>query len=58
MKRMLQGNLGPGGELDTDAFSRALLNYTNTLDWVTGRSPAKVVFGRVLRDMMTVVKGG
>ena len=36
MKRMLQGNLGPSGDLDTDAFSRALLNYRNTPDHDTG----------------------
>ena len=58
MKRMLQGNLGPGGELDTDAFSRALLTYRNTPDCDTGCSPAQVVFGRVLRDMMPIAKGG
>ena len=58
MKRMLQGNLGPGGELDTDVFSRALLNYRNTPDHDTGHSPDHVVFGSVLRDMMPIPKGG
>ena len=58
MKRLLQGNLGPSGELDTDAFSRALLNYRNTPDHDTGHSPAQVVFGRVLWDMIPIAKGG
>ena len=58
IKRLLQGYLGSSWELDTDAFSRALLNHRNTPDHDTGRSPAQVVFRRVLRDMMPMVKGG
>ena len=58
MKRLLQGNLGLDGELDTDTFSKALLNYRNTPDRDTGRSPAQVVFGRILRDKIPVAKGG
>ena len=28
MKRMIQNNLGPGGTLNTDRLSRALLTYS------------------------------
>ena len=52
MKRMIRDNLGPGGTLDNDRFSRALLAYRNTPDRDTNRSPAKVLFGRQIRDFI------
>ena len=51
-KRMIRDNTGPGGSLDTDEVSRALLQYLNTpLRGVT-ESPAKIVFGRAIRDSL------
>ena len=58
MKRLIQDNLGPGGTLDNDRFSRALFNYRNMLDRDTGWSPTHVVFSQVLKDFMPVRKGG
>ena len=57
MKRMVRSNLGPGGSLETDSFSQALMEYRNTPDRDTGRSPAQVVFGRQLRDFIPVSPG-
>ena len=58
MKSLIQDNLGPSGALDNNEFSRAILTYINTLDRYTGQSLAQVVFGRVLRDIMPISKGG
>ena len=44
MKRLIRNNLGPGGSLDTDRFSQAIMEYRNTPDRDTGCSPAQVVF--------------
>ena len=45
MKRLIRNNLGPGGSLDTDRFSQAIMEYRNTPDRDMGCSPAQVVFG-------------
>ena len=52
MKRLLIGNSGPGGSLNSDAFRRALLQYRNTPDRDTRLSPATCLFGRNLRDFV------
>ena len=49
-KRLIRENTGPGGTLNTDKFCRAMMAYRNTLDRDTSRSPAEVLFGRLLRD--------
>ena len=51
-KRLITGNLGPQGELDTDRLARALLEHHNSPDPMTGLSPAMVVFGRELRGFL------
>ena len=49
-KRMIRDNTGSVGDLDNDEISRALLQYLNTpLRGVT-ESPAKIVFGKAIRD--------
>ena len=57
VKRLLRGNVGPGGSLDSDRVARALLNYRNTPDRDLGRSPAQIVFGRSLNDAMPLSLG-
>jgi hypothetical protein len=51
-KRLLRDNVGPGGDLDTDRFMRAVLQYRNTPMQDSMRSPAQMVFGRHMRDFL------
>ena len=51
-KRMIRDNTGPGGGLDNDEMSRALLQYLNTPLWGVTESPAKIVFGRAINDSL------
>ena len=44
MKRLMRDNTGPRGELDNDAFARALLMFCNTSMQGIGLSPAQIVF--------------
>ena len=57
MKRMLRHNMGAGGASDSKTFAKAILEYRNTPDRDTGRSPAQVVYGRQLRDFVPVQPG-
>ena len=50
VKRLLRGNTGQNGTLDCDEVARALMNYRNTPDRDSGKSPAQIVFGRALKD--------
>ena len=51
-KRLIEDNIGPDGELDTDNLLRALLIKRNTPDPTCRLSPAEIVFGRKRRDTM------
>ena len=55
-KRMLRGNLTPGGSLDTDGIARALLQYHNTPLQGSKASPAQLLTGRQLRDAIPAEK--
>ena len=52
MKRLLSDNVTGSGELNTDVFTRAILQFRNTPDPENGISPAEVIFGRPLRDAL------
>ena len=54
-KRMLRENVKANGDLDTDAFLRALMQYRNTPDQDTKKSPAQVIFGRNTRDFLPIL---
>ena len=54
-KRLLMENMDSQGELDTDNFGRAMLEYRNTPNPETRLSPAQVVFGRNVRDFIAVL---
>lgn len=57
VKRLITDNTGPYGELDTDAFQRAMLQYRNCPDKDTKLSPAMCVFGRHIKDFIPVLPG-
>lgn len=54
-KRLLRSNTGPSGSVDHDRFLQAILQLRNTPDPDCNLSPAKIVFGRPLRDTLSFV---
>ena len=50
MKRLIMGNTGKGGNIDTDEIALALMQYRNTPLKGTDKSPAQLLLGRQLRD--------
>ena len=54
-KRMLRGNIGASGSLNSDKVSLALLQYLNTPLRDIDKSPAQLATGRQLRDGVPAV---
>ena len=54
---MIADNTGVRGELDTDKFQRAILQYRNCPDKDTKLSPAQCLFGRPIRDFIPILPG-
>ena len=54
IKRMIAGNTGPGGSLQTP-FYKALLAYRNGPSPDTKMSPATCLFGRPTRDLLPTI---
>ena len=55
-KRLLMTNICPGGSLDTDKVTAALLQYLNTPLRGINKSPAQLAAGRQLRDGVPTAK--
>ena len=57
VKRLITGNTSPSGELNTDQFQRAIIQYRNTPDKDTKFSPAMCIFGHPIRDFIPILPG-
>ena len=57
VKRMIVGNTDTNGNLDTDAFQKAMLVYRNTPQPDTRISPATCIFGHPTRSPVPILPG-
>ena len=54
VKRLLHDTVSTMGDIDTDSYTRAILQLRNTPDPSTELSPSQIIFGRQIRDVMPV----
>ena len=54
LKRVLRGNTGRNGSINTDNVAKALLQYRNTPLREINKSPAELALGRQLRDTLPI----
>ena len=57
IKRLITGNTGKDGDINIDAFQKAILQYRNTPDPATKLSPAMCIFGRPTKDLIPILPG-
>ena len=57
VKRIMMENVSTTGSLHEDAFAKAILSYRNTPCPLTKASPAMLLFGWSVRDMISVPVG-
>ncbi|XP_033741633.1 uncharacterized protein LOC117328046 [Pecten maximus] len=57
VKRLIADSTSPNGDLDTDMFQRAILQYRNTLDCDHKLSPTMCIFGHPIRDFIPIPPG-
>ena len=55
MKRLLTSHTDAQGRIDTEVVAAGLLQYRNTPDPHSGLSPAQIIFGKPMRDLMPVM---
>ena len=54
---MITDNTGPNGEINTDLFQRAMLQYRNCPSQDTKLSPSMCIFGRPIKDFIPILPG-
>ncbi|XP_032233654.1 uncharacterized protein K02A2.6-like [Nematostella vectensis] len=57
VKRLITNNTDPHGDLNTNEFQKAILQYRNAPDPNTELSPAQCVFGRPIKDFIPILPG-
>merc|ERR1712055_724713 len=56
-KRILMENTAPNGELNRDAYCRAMLQYRSSPLQDVRLFPAQIIFGRQIKDFIPVLSG-
>ena len=57
IKQIITNSVGPGGNLNRNIFQKAILQYQSMPDKDTNLSPAMCIFGRPIRDLISILPG-